>query len=120
MVKEYFRLTNYLPGSEVRERKLAQEMKVFLFTPLRKWSREAFQRETLEETGKYSACHSNVVNYSQIREGPSFWRNGWGRLIITRGDIHLLEIRDLQAAVAVLLLEVTFSQGDRRSSSPVG
>ena len=79
-------------------------MKVFLFTPLRNWSREAFQRETLEKTGKYGACHSNVVNYSQVSEDPSFWRNGWGRLIIIHGGIHLLESGDLQADRTILLL----------------
>ena len=96
-------------------------MKVFLFTLLRNWSREAFQRDTLEKT---SACHSNVVNSCQISEDTSFWRNAWGRLIITHGDTHLLEIRGLQADVTVLLLEGQgdrgFSLGDRGSALHMG
>lgn len=65
------------------------------------WSREAFQRETLEKTGKYSAYHSKVFNYSQTSEASLL--EEWLRK--TDHNPHVSEIRDLQAHIAILLLK---------------
>lgn len=58
----------------------------------------------MERTRKYGALQSNVVNYSQDGESPSFQKNGQGRLFIAHGDIHLLKIKEVCILLYIILL----------------